>query len=332
MTTTASTSRATSTPLLNGWLTRIGGQNISLLIALAVLVAIFGFLRPDVFFSARNIINIGLAVTILGILAMAQTVVIVSGGLDISVGSIVGLSTMVLAVVIQETGSVSFGVVAGLVSGLIAGLVNGSVIVYGPVNAVIATLGTMSAFRGLAYLLNNGNSIAIQGDGLRLLGIGGFLGLPYAIWLLLVIVGIFIVFTQKTVIGRNIYAIGGNQTVARLAGLPIKKYQLGIYAMSGVAAAVAGLILASRTMSGQPASGSQGLELEAITAAILGGSALQGGKGTVVGAMLGVLIIGVLNNGMILTSVPTFYQLLAKGALLILAVIVQERQRARSGE
>jgi ribose/xylose/arabinose/galactoside ABC-type transport system permease subunit len=321
-----------SAPLLNGWLTRIGGQNISLLIALAVLVAIFGFLRPDVFFSARNIINIGLAVTILGILAMAQTVVIVSGGLDISVGSIVGLSTMVLAVVIQETGSVSFGVVAGLVSGLIAGLVNGAVVVYGPVNAVIATLGTMSAFRGLAYLLNNGNSIAIQGDGLRLLGIGGFLGLPYAIWLLLVVVGIFIVFTQKTVIGRNIYAIGGNQTVARLAGLPIKKYQLGIYAMSGVAAAVAGLILASRTMSGQPVSGSQGLELEAITAAILGGCALQGGKGTVVGAMLGVLIIGVLNNGMILTSVPTFYQLLAKGALLILAVIVQERQRAHSGE
>lgn len=311
---------------------RVGVQNISLLIALVVLLAIFGSLRPDVFFTPRNLINIGLAVTILGILAMAQTVVIVSGGLDISVGSIVGLSTMVLAVAVQSTGSIAIGLLAGLAAGLLVGIVNGLVIVYGPVNAVIATLGTMSAFRGLAYLINNGNSIPIQGDALRHLGIGTFLGLPFAIWLLFAVMVAFIIFTRETVVGRNIYALGGNPTVARLAGIPIRRYQVGIYAMSGVAAAIAGIVLASRTMSGQPASGSQGLELEAITAAILGGCALQGGKGTIVGAMLGVLIIGVLNNGMILTSVPTFYQLLAKGALLILAVIVQERQRARAGE
>jgi len=311
---------------------RIGAQNISLLIALVVLLAIFGALRPDVFFTPRNLINIGLAVTILGILAMAQTVVIVSGGLDISVGSIVGLSTMVLAVAAQDTGSIPAGILAGLLAGLLAGAVNGLIIVYGPVNAVIATLGTMSAFRGLAYLMNNGNSIPITGDSLRMLGIGTLFGLPFAIWLLIAAMAAFIVFTRETVVGRNIYALGGNPTVARLAGIPIRRYQISIYAMSGFAAAVAGLVLASRTMSGQPASGSQGLELEAITAAILGGCALQGGKGTIVGAMLGVLIIGVLNNGMILTSVPTFYQLLAKGALLILAVIVQERQRARSGE
>lgn len=316
----------------HGWVSRIGIQNISLLIALVVLLAIFGALRPDVFFTPRNLINIGLAVTILGILAMAQTVVIVSGGLDISVGAIVGLSTMVLAVAVQQTGSIALGLLAGLGAGLLAGAVNGLVIVYGPVNAVIATLGTMSAFRGLAYLINNGNSIPIQGDALRQLGIGTFLGLPFAIWLLVAVMAAFAVFMRETVVGRNIYALGGNQTVARLAGIPIRRYQVGIYAMSGAAAAVAGIVLAGRTMSGQPASGSQGLELEAITAAILGGCALQGGKGTIIGAMLGVLIIGVLNNGMILTSVPTFYQLLAKGALLILAVIVQERQRARAGE
>ncbi|CDX23880.1 fused L-arabinose transporter subunits of ABC superfamily: membrane components [Mesorhizobium sp. ORS 3324] len=329
MTDTATAGRERAPASLFG---RIGAQNISLLIALAVLVAIFGALRPDVFFTPRNLINIGLAVTILGILAMAQTVVIVSGGLDISVGSIVGLSTMVLAVAAQETGSIPAGILAGLLAGLVAGVVNGLIIVYGPVNAVIATLGTMSAFRGLAYLMNNGNSIPITGDSLRTLGIGTLFGLPFAIWLLIAAMAAFIVFTRETVVGRNIYALGGNPTVARLAGIPIRRYQISIYAMSGFAAAVAGLVLASRTMSGQPASGSQGLELEAITAAILGGCALQGGKGTIVGAMLGVLIIGVLNNGMILTSVPTFYQLLAKGALLILAVIVQERQRARSGE
>jgi ribose transport system permease protein/L-arabinose transport system permease protein len=319
-------------PTSRGWLNRIGVQNVSLLIALVVLLAIFGALRPDVFFTPRNLINIGLAVTILGILAMAQTVVIVSGGLDISVGSIVGLSTMVLAVAVQETGSIPVGILACLAAGLLAGAVNGLIIVYGPVNAVIATLGTMSAFRGLAYLMNNGNSIPIVGDGLRLLGTGTLLGLPFAIWLLIAVMAAFIVFTRETIVGRNIYAMGGNPTVARLAGIAVRRYQVGIYAMSGCAAAIAGIVLAGRTMSGQPASGSQGLELEAITAAILGGCALQGGKGTIIGAMLGVLIIGVLNNGMILTSVPTFYQLLAKGALLILAVIVQERQRMRAGE
>ncbi|MEQ1956518.1 ABC transporter permease [Mesorhizobium sp. CN2-181] len=319
-------------PASRGWFSRIGAQNVSLLISLVVLLAIFGALRPDVFFTPRNLINIGLAVTILGILAMAQTVVIVSGGLDISVGSIVGLSTMVLAVALQETGSIPLGILACLAAGLLAGAVNGLIIVYGPVNAVIATLGTMSAFRGLAYLMNNGNSIPIVGDGLRLLGTGTLLGLPFAIWLLIAVMAAFIVFTRETIVGRNIYAMGGNPTVARLAGIAVHRYQVGIYAMSGCAAAIAGIVLASRTMSGQPASGSQGLELEAITAAILGGCALQGGKGTIVGAMLGVLIIGVLNNGMILTSVPTFYQLLAKGALLILAVIVQERQRTRNGE
>jgi ribose transport system permease protein/L-arabinose transport system permease protein len=311
---------------------RIGAQNISLLIALVVLLAIFGALRPDVFFTPRNLINIGLAVTILGILAMAQTVVIVSGGLDISVGSIVGLSTMVLAVAAQETGSIPIGIAAGLLAGLLAGAVNGLIIVYGPVNAVIATLGTMSAFRGLAYLMNNGNSIPITGDSLRTLGIGTLFGLPFAIWLLIAAMAAFIVFTRETVVGRNIYALGGNPTVARLAGLNVRGYQIGVYILSGAAAGLAGMLLAARTGSGQPISGSDGLELQAITAAVLGGCALTGGKGTIVGGLLGVLILGVLNNGMILTSVPTFYQLLAKGALLILAVIVQERQRARTGE
>jgi ribose/xylose/arabinose/galactoside ABC-type transport system permease subunit len=332
MTSMAERRMAGKTSMKRTLLGRVGAQNASLLIALAVLLVIFGALRPDVFFTPRNLVNIGLSITILGLLAMAQTVVIVSGGLDISVGSVVGLTTMVVAVAINAVDSVWVGVAAGLAAGTLAGLANGSVIVYGPVNAVIATLGTMSAFRGLAYIINNGNSISIGNDDLRVLGVGTLAGLPLAIWLLLAVMAAFILFTRTTVIGRNIYAIGGNPTVARLAGIPIPRYQLGIYALSGAAAALAGLVLAARTMSGQPASGSQGLELEAITAAILGGCALAGGKGTIVGAMLGVLIIGVLNNGMILTSVPTFYQLLAKGALLVAAVIIQERQRARSGE
>lgn len=313
-------------------LSRIGAQNLSLLIALVILLAIFGTIRSDVFFLPRNLLNIGRAITVLGILAMAQSVVIVSGGLDISVGSIVGLSTMCAAIAMAETGLASAGIGAALAAGCLAGLVNGLLITYGRINAVITTLGTMAVFRGLAFITSGGSSVSITNDSFRFIGSGVVLGLPVPIWVLLAVLVSFGIFMSRTVIGRNIYAIGGNPTVARLAGLPIRRYQIAIYAMSGTAAGLAAMVMASRTMSGQPASGSQGLELEAITAAILGGCALQGGKGTIVGALLGVLIIGVLNNGLILTSVPTFYQLLAKGTLLIVAVIIQEAQMRRSGD
>lgn len=325
------TARATALPGRT-ILHRIGAQNLSLLIALLILVAIFGTIRSDVFFLPRNLLNIGLAITVLGILAMAQSVVIVSGGLDISVGSIVGLSTMCAAIAMAETGLASAGIGAALLAGCLAGLVNGLLITYGRINAVITTLGTMAVFRGLAFITSGGSSVSITNDAFRFIGSGVVLYLPVPIWILLAVLVSFGIFMSRTVIGRNIYAIGGNPTVARLAGLPIRRYQIAIYAMSGTAAGLAAMVMASRTMSGQPASGSQGLELEAITAAILGGCALQGGKGTIVGALLGVLIIGVLNNGLILTSVPTFYQLLAKGTLLIAAVIIQEAQMRRSGD
>ncbi len=332
MITQTSTARPAPPSFWSRSMARVGTQNLSLLLALVILVAIFGSLRPDVFFLPRNLVNIGLAITILGILAMAQTVVIVAGGLDISVGSIVGLATMVVAITLQSTGSAALGIGAALGAAALAGLANGLIITYGRVNAVIATLGTMAAFRGFAFLTSGGSSVSVVNERFRILGNGVLLFFPVPILVLLAVLVVFAVFLNTTVVGRNIYAIGGNPTVARLAGIPIRRYQIGIYVLSGVAAGVAGLLLASRTMSGQPASGSQGLELEAITAAILGGCALQGGKGTIFGALLGVLIIGVLNNGLILTSVPTFYQLIAKGALLIVAVMIQERQMRRAGE
>jgi ribose transport system permease protein/L-arabinose transport system permease protein len=309
---------------------RVGIHNISLLLALAVLLVIFGTLRGDVFFSSRNILNIGLAITILGVLAMSQTVVIVAGGLDISVGSMVGLTTVSTAMAIQATDSSALGIVAGLVIGAIAGLVNGLIITYGRVNAVIATLGTMAIFRGVAFILSDGQSISIFNETFRFMGIGNVLGLPFPIWILVGSAILFQVFLAKTIVGRNVYALGGNPIVARFSGIGVNRYRIGIYVMSGFFAGVAGIILAARTGSGQPISGSQGLELEAITAAVLGGCALQGGKGTIAGALIGVAIIGILNNGMILTSVPTFYQLLAKGSLLILAVIVAEYQQNRA--
>lgn len=309
---------------------RIGLHNLSLLLALAVLVVLFGTLRSDVFFHPRNLLNIAMGITILGVLAISQTAVIVSGGLDISVGSIVGLTTVSTALAIEITGSPGTGIAFGLFIGALAGLFNGLVITIGRVNAIIVTLGTMAIFRGIAFILSDGQSISIFSDTFRFIGTGRVLGLPVPIWILIVTAIVFQIFLARTIVGRNYYAIGGNPIVARLAGLNITRYRLGIYTLSGLMAAVAGILLAARTGSGQPISGSQGLELEAITAAFLGGCAMKGGKGTVVGALLGVAIIGVLNNGMILTSVPTFYQLLAKGSLLILAVLLSEYQQNKS--
>lgn len=309
---------------------RIGIHNISLILALLVLVVVFGSLRGDVFFSTRNLLNMGMGIAILGVLAISQTAVIVSGGLDISVGSIVGLTTVAVASTIQATELAGLGIMAGLVFGAMAGLVNGLIITYGRVNAVIVTLGTMAIFRGIAFIISNGQSISIFNDSYRLIGIGRFLGIPFPIWVLIGTAIVFQIFLAKSIVGRNFYAIGGNPIVAKFAGVNLNRYRVGTYVMSGAVAGIGGILLAARTGSGQPVSGSQGLELEAITAAFLGGCAMQGGKGTVAGALLGVAVIGILNNGMILTSVPTFYQLLAKGSLLILAVIFAEYQQNRN--
>ncbi len=310
---------------------RIGTHNFSLLIALLALIAIFGSLRPDVFFLLRNILNIGQAIAILGILATAQTIVIVSGGLDISVGAVVGMSTVCIALAVGWTSSPVLSILFGVAIGAVAGVVNGVIITVGRINAVIATLGTMAVFRGVAFIISNGQSISIFDPAFRFIGDGKIFGLPVTILVLIVVVAIFFVLMGYTIIGRNIYAIGGNPVVARLAGLDVRGYQIGIYTLSGATAGLAGMLLAARTGSGQPISGSEGLELEAITAAVLGGCALTGGKGTIIGGLLGVLIIGVLDNGLILTSVPTFYQMVAKGVLLIAAVIIAEQQARRYG-
>jgi len=317
-------------PTLSRIVERVGIHNLSLILALVVLLVIFGALRGDVFFSTRNILNIGMGVAILGVLAISQTAVIVSGGLDISVGSIVGLSTVATAMAIQATDAAGLGIVAGLGVGALAGLVNGLLITYGRINAVIVTLGTMAIFRGVAFILSNGQSISIFNDAFRWIGIGRVMGLPAPIWILILVAIAFYVFMHKSIKGRNLYAIGGNPVVARLSGMNLTAYRVSMYILSGFVAGIAGILLAARTGSGQPISGSQGLELEAITAAFLGGCAMQGGKGTVVGALLGVAIIGILNNGMILTSVPTFYQMLAKGTLLILAVFLAEYRLNKS--
>ncbi|MFF4582464.1 ABC transporter permease [Streptomyces sp. NPDC001389] len=309
----------------------IGGQNLSLIGALVVVLAVFGILNPN-YLSLTNMQVIAEAATITGLLAVVQTVVIICGGLDISVGSQAGVASVVSAMVFTSTGSGAVtGIAAAAGVGLLIGVLNGAVIVYGRVNPTIATLAGLAAYKGLAQLLSDGRAqgYVLNNTTFVFLGRGKIAGLPVMVWILVVVAVAVHVLLRHTDIGRNIYAIGGNDTAARLAGISINKYLVAVYGLIGVVAAVAGVLLTARTGSGQPTSGSEGLELKAITAAALGGCALKGGKGGVGGTLLAVALLGCLENGLTVQGINSFWQNVAQGALLVAAVVVQQR---RSGE
>jgi ribose transport system permease protein len=306
----------------------VGVQNLSLIVALIVLCAAIGSQNSH-FFLVSNIKTIGTTVAIVGILAVVQTTVMLLGGLDISVGSAAGLTSVASAMVFTSSSSAGLGILVGLVVGIGVGLLNGLVIVYGRVNAVIATLATYAALRGLANLISDGRAQGYTGTDSTFvfLARGSVIGIPILVWVLIIVAALVHVMLRYTDIGRNIYATGGNPTAARLAGINLNRYVVGCYILAGFVAGIAGILLTARTGSGQPTSGSQGLELQSITAAALGGVALQGGKGGISGTILAVLLLGVLQNGLTILNVNSFWQDIAQGALLIVAVVIQQRRK-----
>jgi len=312
-------------------LSAIGVQNVSLLIALGLLVAMIGSQHSE-FFLVSNLKVIGTAVAVVGLLAIVETVVILLSGLDISVGSTAGVGSVVSAIVFTHAGgNAAVGILAALGAGVIAGLVNGVVIVYGRVNPVVATLATLAAYKGVAQLISDGRAQGYTGaDGtFTFIARGAVVGVPTLVWILALAALVAHLVLRYTDLGRNIYAIGGNDVAARLAGININRYILSVYVVTGVVAAFAGVLITARTGSGQPVSGSEGLELQAVTAAALGGCALQGGRGTIAGTMIAVLLLGVLDNGIVLFGVNPFWQNVARGALLVVAVVIMQ---LRSGE
>ncbi|MGY4100709.1 ABC transporter permease [Nocardia sp. R16R-3T] len=309
----------------------IGTGNLSLLGALVVIVAIFAWLN-DGYLDPANLAGIGEAVTVFGLLAVVQTVVIICGALDISVGSQAGVASVISAMAFTATGSNAWlGILAAIGVGLVLGAINGLIIVYGRVNPVIATLATLAAFKGVAQLISGGKAqgFVLGDDVFIFIARGKILGLPVPVVILAVVAIGMHVLLKYTDIGRNIYAIGGNDTAARLSGININKYLIAVFVLAGAVAAIAGIVLTARTGSGQPVSGSEGLELKAITAAALGGCALKGGKGTIGGTLLAVVLLGALDNGLNVVGVNTFWQNVAQGSLLVAAVVIQQR---RSGE
>jgi len=342
----------------------IGPDNLSLIFALILLVflitvasAWFGLSGGDRFFSWQNLMNsLAQAIVIVGLLAIGQTVIIIAGALDISVGSIASIGSVVAASVLAGIGTVGslgifpkdsalMAVVAGILAGMVAGMINGFIVTYLRVNPTIATLGTLAAFAGIAFLLApEGKPIGVvtqpdftylaQGrflTDLPLPAMGGakWTGIPI-LTVILVIVAIFVhVIMRYTDFGRAIYAIGGNAVAARLAGINLTRIRVMMYMLSGGIAGLAGVLLAARTTSGNPVNGN-GLELQAITAVFLGGAATSGGKGTVFGTFLAVILVGVLNNGMNLLGFNTFTQRVALGLLLIVAVAISQWRQARA--
>jgi len=342
----------------------VGADNLSLMFALLVLVLLitvvsgwFGMSGGDKFVSWQNFMNsLAQAVVVVGLLAIGETVVIIAGGLDISVGSIASIGSVVSASVligvgtvgalgILPTGNVFIAILGGIFAGVVAGFINGFIITKLRVNPIIATLGTLAAFSGFAFLLApDGKPVGVftQPDFIwmargRLLAdlpippLGGadWPGVP-VLTVILILVAIFVhVLMTYTDFGRAIYAIGGNDVAARLAGINLTRVRMTMYMLSGGIAGLAGVLLASRTTSGNPVNGI-GLELQAITAVFLGGAATTGGKGTIFGTFLAVILVGVLNNGMNLLGFNTFIQRVALGMLLVAAVAVAQWRQQRA--
>lgn len=311
-------------------LSGVGVQNSSLIITLVVLVVLLSTLN-DNFLRTTNLLLIGSAITIMGLLSLVQTLVIILGALDISVGSMAGLASVISAMAFTATGSSIVGVLAAVGTGIVCGLVNGLIIIFGRVNPVVATLATLATYKGIAQVVSDGKAQGYTGadDLFIFLAKGSVLGLPTLVWVFLIVAAVLHFLLKYTDIGRNVFAIGGNDTAARLAGININRYIIGVYALVGVVAAIAGVLITARTGSGQPTSGSEGLELQAVTGAALGGTMLKGGKGSIVSTVLAVFILGVLDNGMSGLGINQFWQNVAHGALLVVAVVLQQ---LRSGE
>jgi len=298
-----------------------GSQNLILLLIL-VGVSLVLSLASENFSNGYNVLNILRQVSLTVISASVVTLVMISGGLDLSIGGVLALAGVVAARLSVAGLPLPLACLAGVFVGVVSGALNGALIITTGIPPVIATLGTMYISRGLAYILSGGSAV-VNGlpDSFGIVGETHFGPLP----LLVVIMGIVIVICHflltKTVLGRHIYAIGGNLLAANLAGIPVKRIKLLIYTLSGTMAGLSGILLASRLSSGDPNVGI-GFEFDVIVAIVLGGTSLAGGEGILSGTLLGALILAVFANGMNLLGIGSFYQYVVQGAILVLAVIL----------
>lgn len=292
----------------------------AIIISYGVMFIILSIISPY-FLTLKNLLNVGQFSSMMGIAATGVTLVLVSGGIDISTGAVMGLTCMFIAKIIPETGGVALAILSGIGLGAACGAFNGIVITRAKIHPIITTLATMSIFRGFAFIWNKGMSVPITNVKFGELG-RGYLGVvPVP---LIVMIAVFIIFgivMKYTSFGRKVYSVGGNSIASYLSGINVKSTRLIVYIICGATAGLAGTMLASMIGAGV-SNGGSGYELNVIAAAILGGTSLSGGKGNIIGTAFGVLILVTLSNGMNLMGVQAFWQMVARGAVLMLAVIM----------
>lgn len=295
-------------------------QRMGPLLGLILLVVILSIISSD-FLSVSNIFNVLRQVSINALIAFGMTFVILTGGIDLSVGSIVALSSALAAGMMVAGSNPSIAILAGLLSGAAMGTVNGVIISRGKVAPFIATLATMTIFRGMTLVYTQGKPIAGLPDSFGMFGRGYLFDIPMpVIWMLISFVVLYIVL-KFTTFGRHVFALGGNEEATRLSGINTPRVKTFVYTISGLFAAISGIILTSRLNSAQPTAG-MSYELDAIAAVVIGGTSLSGGKGWIVGTLIGAMIIGILDNGLNLMNVSSFYQQAVKGAVILLAVLL----------
>ncbi|HLK95411.1 MAG TPA: ABC transporter permease [Nocardioidaceae bacterium] len=334
MSTTASTTDAADTavatqPAGKGAAFGYWWDRVGIALVLLLLIVLMAVLAPN-FLTVDNALNVARAVSINAILAAGLTLIILTGGIDLSVGSIVAVSG-VGAVLLWSSGTPTpLAVLGGVAIGALAGMVNGALVAWLALPAFIVTLGSLTALRGLAYSMLNGQPLVASELGYRGLGNGSVAGIPQPVVIMVVVYAVAWFLLERTRFGRHVYAVGGNMEAARLAGINVKRVLLTVYMLGGAAAGVAGVIFSARVLSAQPTAGT-GYELDAIAAVVLGGTALAGGRGRILGTLVGAVIIGVLSNGLVLMNVPFFYQLIIKGLVIIIAIALDSLKRFGRG-
>ncbi|QBO37044.1 ribose ABC transporter permease [Periweissella cryptocerci] len=297
-------------------------------LALVFLVLIVTVMNPS-FLEFNNILNLLRQVSINALIAFGMTFVILTAGIDLSVGSILAFTGAITAQMIVGGMPPAIALLIGVLLGGVLGAINGLIITVGGAAPFIATLATMTIFRGATYVFTNGNPITgsamTNSFFFQVIGRGYFLGIPFPIVIMIVAFALLYLLLHKMSFGRKTYALGGNEKAAFVSGIKTKKVTILIYTISGIMAAVAGTILTSRLNSAQPDAG-MSYEMDAIAAVVLGGTSLAGGKGRIFGTLIGALIIGTLNNGMNLLGISSFYQQIVKGIVIIIAVLIDRRK------
>ncbi|VXC41476.1 fused L-arabinose transporter subunits of ABC superfamily: membrane components [Burkholderia sp. 8Y] len=293
------------------------------LIVIFIVMFVTMSLTVDHFFSIENMLGLALSISQIGMVACTMMFCLASRDFDLSVGSTIAFAGVLCAMVLNATNNTFIAIIAAVAAGSVIGFVNGAVIAYLRINALITTLATMEIVRGLGFIVSHGQAVGVSSDTFIEMGSLTMLGISLPIWVTLACFIVFGVLLNQTVYGRNTLAIGGNPEASRLAGINVERTRVWIFLVQGAVTALAGVILASRITSGQP-NAAEGFELNVISACVLGGVSLLGGRATISGVVIGVLIMGTVENVMNLMNIDAFYQYLVRGAILLAAVLLDQ--------